>query len=96
MIIPCNQPCPYNTLRGCIIHEYPGKCCPLGNMEKQEYKPLTNADSIRAMSDEELSKIMSVGCCGGKNGYCIENEYGEANCIDCWIKWLKQPAEEER
>lgn len=56
--------------------------------------PITNGERIRAMSDEELSKIMSVGCCGGKNGYCIENEYGEANCIDCWIKWLKQPAKE--
>ncbi len=35
-------------------------------------KPLTNGDRIRAMTDEELAKIMSVGCCGGKNGYCIE------------------------
>lgn len=46
-------------------------------------KLITNGDRIRAMTDEELAKVMSVGCCGGKNGYCIENEYGEANCIDC-------------
>ena len=56
---------------------------------------LTNGDRMRAMPDEELAKVMSVGCCGGESGYCIENEYGEANCIDCWLTWLKQAAKEE-
>lgn len=31
MNIPCNQACPYNTLKGCTIPEHPGAVCPLRN-----------------------------------------------------------------
>lgn len=57
----------------------------------------SNADRIRAMSDEDFAAILRV--------FCIEM----ADCIDCplyrfgcpkssafndWIKWLQQPLEE--
>ena len=52
-------------------------------------KPLTNADRIRAMSDEELAKTLS-----GEEIYpwCTKPcEYD--NCTDCVLAWLKQEAE---
>lgn len=54
----CRQACPYNTLYGCKVKEYYA-ICPLTNMTKPitEYK-MTNADRIRAMSDEELSEFI--------------------------------------
>lgn len=59
----------------------------------------TNADRIRAMSDEELAKwlldMMShkVACFGeGAFPYTpCRNE--EHDCVKCGIEWLKQPAE---
>ena len=44
--------------------------------------PMTNADRIRAMSDEELAKLL---CCTGWR--MIERK-------EC-IEWLQQPAEED-
>ena len=43
-----------------------------------EMKPFTNADRIRAMSDEELA----------------ENLCDKRLTKEMWLKWLKQPAEE--
>jgi hypothetical protein len=62
-------------------------------------KPMTNADRIRAMSDEELAKwlldMMShkVVCFDeGAFPYTpCRNE--EHDCVKCGIEWLKQPAE---
>lgn len=55
---------------------------------------ITNADRIRAMSDEELAEHIwpKFGCPNGKNhvtcGYV-------GDCKDCWIEWLQQPAKED-
>lgn len=68
-------------------------------MEKcKAYEPekkMTNADRIRAMSDEELAAHMwnKFGCPDGRNHTtydCIGN-----SCKDCWLDWLRQPAEED-
>ena len=62
-----------------------------------QYKPgriLTNADRIRAMSDQELAEHIwkKFGCPAGRNyvtcGYA-------GGCKDCWLDWLQQPAEED-
>lgn len=45
--------------------------------------PMTNAERIRAMSDEELAEWLEYE--GG--GECAE--------VFGWLDWLKQPAEEE-
>ena len=54
-----------------------------------EFKPITNADVIRAMSDEELAEFLS--CCGCP---CPSRDC-HASCKDCVLDWLKQPAEVE-
>ena len=66
----------------------------LGEYEdKAEQKPKTNADRIRAMSDEELRKLLiefSAFSCIFPDKDC-EDE----SCVDCVTKYLQQPAEEE-
>ena len=50
----------------------------------------TNADRIRAMSDEELAEFLNTrGCPSENHSNCFE-----MSCKHCWEKWLKQPAEE--
>lgn len=55
-------------------------------------KPQTNADRIRAMSDEELADltIREIGYCA-PTGDC---EKTSNDCKACWLDWLKQPVEE--
>lgn len=47
-------------------------------------KPMTNADRIRAMSDEELAQNMSDW------QWC-----GDGLDPKDWLEWLKQPAEQK-
>ena len=65
---------------------------------KANCKPQTNADRIRAMSDEELAELLGGMCKIAEqcddcplDGKCPGGSY------DCgsWDEWLKQPAEEE-
>ena len=61
---------------------------------------VTNADRIRAMSDEELAEFISrieIGDFGpqvyGKT-FCDMCK-GQYECDDCRLWWLQQPAEED-
>ena len=57
--------------------------------------PITNADRIRAMSDEELAEELHAIMLGW-NGWCdyhCENR-GDDGCDKCILKWLKQPADQ--
>ncbi len=68
----------------------------LGEYEdKAEQKPMTNADRIRAMTDEELA-VFICQWCQCVEGYCPGVKMcvfavGKANGL---LKWLQQPAEE--
>ena len=57
------------------------------------YKPQTNADSIRSMSDEELADLINreISYCAPTSGDC---EKTSNDCKACWLEWLQQPAEE--
>ena len=57
--------------------------------------PLTNADRIRGMTDEELAYMfVDIGeCdrrCPAKIGDCI---FSDSACKDAWLSWLKSPVE---
>ena len=54
------------------------------------HKQQTNAQKIRAMSDEELAKIIEheLGC--PVTGDC---EKMSKDCKACWLDWLQQQAE---
>lgn len=57
---------------------------------------MTNADRIRAMSDEELAKFIADPCqCEvepERDGY---RECGNELCIKYLLNWLQKPAEED-
>ena len=55
-------------------------------------KKQTNADRIRAMSDEELAKKLGRGLGCPVTADCMKMS-GE--CKACWLDWLQQPAEGE-
>ena len=53
----------------------------------------TNADRIRAMTDEELAELIDreTDSCA-PTGDC---ERMSRDCKACWLEWLQQPAEED-
>jgi len=66
-----------------------------GEVDCWGYKQATNADRIRAMSDEELANFIpdwrhTKAC------KCNEHEFigCDNQCEKCVLEWLKQPAEE--
>ena len=69
----------------------------LGDGWKCNYIPVpTNADRIRAMSNEELAEFLSSGlkepcdCC---QLAVFEGACTETLCDDAMMKWLQQPVE---
>ena len=58
-------------------------------------KPITNADRIRAMSDEELADFIDrceMGDIDYANTFC-DLCNGQYECDQCRLDWLQQPAE---
>ena len=54
----------------------------------------TNADRIRAKSDEELAEFIKN--LRFKNGDCPnDTKCKMRNCYDCWLDWLKQEITEK-
>lgn len=53
-------------------------------------KPVTNGDRIRAMTNEELACFLETGCPVADAKRC----YLYRHCCDCWLDWLKSPANE--
>lgn len=68
--------------------DYPKKCylC-------EAYQEQTNADRIRAMTDEELAELIyrRHTCPPGK-GY-LDCKISDT-CDKCWVDWLQQPVKE--
>lgn len=64
--------------------------CARGYPKPIAIKPLTNADRIRSMTDEELAEWLDkhdayiAGCYSGK---C-----GGRDCKHCWLDWLREEA----
>lgn len=58
------------------------------------YKPpTTNADRIRAMSDEELAKMLWKTCRNYRS-ICVDPIVDFNAHVDDLVEWLQQPAEE--
>ena len=76
----------YCEFTGCII-----PCTVRATIPEE--KPLTNADRIRSMTDEELAELIADGCC--RNIDCPDEFYMKdgLNCYGCWLDWLRQEAQ---
>lgn len=96
----CNQICKWNSNVGCV-KPY-GVPCILENVSPKD-KKATNADRIRAMSDEELadwlgqtqidniSEVLKIAGIPWEQHPDLRELTAKDN-----LEWLKQPAEEER
>lgn len=89
------ETCKHDRLKTPICDEcYNTSDAPTKWEAAEHYTPDTNADRIRAMSDEELCKFL------GECKFCDICEEGCDSCTyngDCdkrLLEWLKQPAEE--
>ena len=60
--------------------------------ERENHKPRTNADRIRAMNDEELAKLMmaipDIPCDEKMTATCND-------CEPCILEWLRRPVKED-
>lgn len=54
---------------------------------------MTNADLIRAMSDEELARALSNTCVNCVIKECRLHNYGSVGCENRYLEWLRRPAE---
>ena len=71
------------------------KCTITGKFHEYDHicdVPTTNADRIRAMSDEELATFIYTATRACNNYECESCPIGDENCPNL-DKWLKQPAE---
>lgn len=100
MISPCDKVCGNKTASGyckttaCINPQY-------SNIGTAQYGQgvknlvITNADRIRAMSDNELAVLLE-GCICPKDP-CPDidraTEPDKKRCTKCWLDWLRQEAE---
>ena len=58
-------------------------------------KPDTNADRIRAMSDEELASLFGSTCdCDNASCFINKKVYCLHGCEAAWLEWLKREVEE--
>ena len=72
--------------------------------DKYTHPPMTNADRIRAMSDEEIAEyvcrnsintLCDIICGGECNAISTLKRSGDWACKEIVMKWLQQPAEED-
>ena len=98
--------CDRCRVSGCCLN-YLGEACKRARKRECPDVVFTNADRIRAMSDEELSQNINRLLEGEISiPYCRELPECDAEverdapipverCEQCVLKWLRQPAEEE-
>lgn len=82
-----SEDCPH-----CVFEKTEANC--RGCFEGSHYrpKPITNADRIRSMTDDELANELSGQCPAIFGGYRMSGEdcAGFESCQECWLDWLKQ------
>lgn len=68
--------------------------CPDCNGSGDTVVPMTNADRVRSMSDEELAKFLDMCESRGYEDSSIATDSG-GHCMDM-LEWLQQPAEDDQ
>lgn len=87
--LSCKRKNVYEPLTKCFVCNFSGIECKNFEMYEPMYdlNALTNADRIRAMSDEELAKIMTDDFCELLCGSPISCD---GDCNKKMLRWLKQ------
>ena len=83
--------CPYNE---CYAHDLLNDSPVVIPAESglSPVMPITNADRIRQMSDDELATLFGDACACLYDDADVCEKWGGA-CDRCWLDWLKQEAE---
>ena len=63
--------------------------------ECKDFIPQTNADRIRAMTDEEMADFLGNIDCGFDGCFFPKNRCGKGLCSQCWLNWLKQEVKDD-
>lgn len=75
-------------------------CWKTSNKKCPHFVQKTNADHIRAMSDEEIAASEFLLPCPYMKDMYDECKFGwhdrKQSCEECKLEWLKRPAEEEQ
>lgn len=66
-----------------------------GILSAEEFRPRTNGDHVRSMTDEELSGIITMVCLGCVVKNCNLHNFGSFGCQEKIMEWLKQPYDGE-
>jgi len=89
------SPCDTCELFPCVDEKEVPKVKRYCPFYRQRTKPMTNADRIRSMTDEELAEWMAINTdcffCKVKNKNICSLD--EGTCPEEWMSWLKSPAE---
>ena len=88
-----NRTCESCEMQRCMMRSPMVTDC---SRHKPKPKPNTNADRIRAMSDEELAAWLMALKFGPLTPWCdfrCEVEYGHS-CEKCIPDWLRQPVKD--
>lgn len=87
-----------NECHTCKVSCFDGEPMGLPSNFKRKSQPMTNADRIRGMTDEELAASDYIPCPYDNDDYG-ECKYGwhdrEQTCEECKLEWLKQPVKED-
>lgn len=73
----------------CVLHNTRCKC---EDYNPRNSKPITNADKLRSMTDEDLAVEATVhgGCPHG----CETPDDMDTDCVKCWLNWLQKEADD--
>lgn len=76
------------------IHWMGADDCPYDKCPVPDF-PKTNADRIRAMTDEELAMLLEGCVCPKTPCPDIDRDTptDKKRCTECWLDWLKQEVE---
>lgn len=86
--------CKNCPVKPCHTLHYRGSYCAEQRAKLGLGDPQTNADRIRAMSDDELADfINNHNICNIRTSYDCKISYCGV-CSQCVLDWLQQPAEE--
>ena len=90
--------CDCDNCKHSEVWAYSEPCNSCFDLSEWEADTQTNADRIRAMTDEELAYFhVGIGCPPGIDVYEKCHDIGAVPpvCLKCWLEWLKQEVSED-
>ena len=84
----CFKHCRFCAVTDCALRINDDVVC-----DHYEQRPQTRADSIRAMSDEELAEFLDVNYCPPGRFMGDYDCKSFKGCRSCWLDWLRKEAD---